>query len=133
MEQYNTDSAEIGPSSEDELVRYEGPNEKEIVVYKRFGGALLNVRFEGGGELPTDLEGSFTDINNAHRAVERYIKKKAKEAAAKLWKEQEPERIQAAAEEKKVDRERKRIAADEFTKKEKADSKAAREAEKKVA
>lgn len=132
MEQYNTDLAEVTPRSEDELVRYEGPNEKEIIIYKRSSGALLNIRFEGGGELPIDLDGSFTDINNAHKAVERYLRKKAKEQADKLWKEGEPARLKEAAEERKADRELKKIAADEFHKKEKADAKAARE-EKKVA
>ncbi len=44
----------------------------------------LRIKFEGGGQLPKELSGRWTDVNAAQRAVKRYLDKqlRAKENAA---------------------------------------------------
>jgi hypothetical protein len=49
------------------------PNGKEIEIYNE-GFAVL-VRFKGGGELPEELKGSWTNKTFAMKSINQYLDK----------------------------------------------------------
>ena len=60
---------------------YKTPNGKKIEFFtKGFG---IRVRFEGGGELPVILSGSYTTYQAAYTAVEMYLDGMAKKVKYK--------------------------------------------------
>lgn len=60
------------------------PGGKEIELVPATNSALLKIRFVGGGELPEDLSGLYTEEIKAESAILAYLEKvnaKAKKAA----------------------------------------------------
>jgi hypothetical protein len=45
---------------------------KNLKVYKKPNTMLYNVMYEGGGELPKELQGSWNSVSAAEKAVEIY-------------------------------------------------------------
>ncbi len=58
------------------------PNGKEIEFITAPNTSLIQCRFKGGGELPQELSGLFTDRTQAEKAVVIYLTRKTKEAKA---------------------------------------------------
>lgn len=56
------------------------PNQKQLKVVKRETDTFYKIAFEGGGEVPAELQGSFTNQAVADRTLMLY---KAKLAARK--------------------------------------------------
>lgn len=48
---------------------------KEFIVVKKRTDPLYSVAFEGGGQVPSMLSGTYTDIRNAVRVIEEYLRK----------------------------------------------------------
>jgi hypothetical protein len=58
------------------------PNGKEIKIVNSPGSGHYKIMFATGGELPQELEGLFTSVHSAEKAVIRYIN--LQQAKAKL-------------------------------------------------
>lgn len=57
------------------MAKHVTPNGKEIEI-KRDSRGLFVIAFTSGGELPEELQGSFTDTAKANRAISVYLSKK---------------------------------------------------------
>lgn len=51
---------------------------KEFGIWKVANSALYRIGFKGGGEVPKDLKGMWTDPYQAQRAIESYLLNKDK-------------------------------------------------------
>lgn len=49
------------------------PNGKEIELFHE--GLAVKARFKGGGELPDELKGSWTNLTFAKQSIDKYIDK----------------------------------------------------------
>lgn len=49
---------------------------KEILVVPKEGTGLLKIKFKGGGELPKQLQGTFTSDRDAQQTITNYKRNK---------------------------------------------------------
>ena len=50
--------------------------EKELTIVRTRGTGMYHVQFEGGGQLPKELEGLFTDKGTAQQKIDMYVELK---------------------------------------------------------
>lgn len=59
------------------MKKYTTPKGKEIELV--YAGRNIACRFVGGGELPEELAGLFTDERQADQAITKYLARKVKD------------------------------------------------------
>lgn len=63
------------------------PNGKEIYMVRRYNATVRYLEFGSGGILPAELEGGFSSLRIAKRAVDAYVQKL--ERAVELKKQEQ--------------------------------------------